>query len=92
MMQSQSSHSSRDSADMKRPKTAWGRFLEDYKKTVGGCEGIGKFNEIQKTASAMWKNMSQADKAVRHSLTNTTYLVTSNFLSSERSIGLNWKR
>lgn len=50
--------------EIKRPKTAWGLFLEEYKKTRCNVGGIGKFNELQKAASSLWKGMSTEEKAV----------------------------
>ncbi len=49
---------------MKRPKTAWGLYLEDFKQTCSLSGGFDRFNEIQKAASAKWKKMSAAEKQV----------------------------
>lgn len=57
------SESSGSTSDIKRPKTAWGLFLDEYKKSRGNTGGIEKFNELQKAASVEWKNMSHEEKA-----------------------------
>jgi hypothetical protein len=55
-------------ATTKRPKTAWALFLRDFRKNAvsefEGRSGIGKFNNLQKAASAKWKEMSDSEKAV----------------------------
>lgn len=51
-------------SEMKRPKTAWGLFLEEYKKNRSNVGGIEKFNELQKAASAQWKRMTPEEKEV----------------------------
>lgn len=53
-----------DSSDIKRPKSAWGLFLDEYKKKCGSRGGIEKFNELQKAASVEWKSLSAEEKAV----------------------------
>lgn len=54
-------------AAAKRPKTAWALFLRDFRKNAvsefEGRSGIGKFNNLQKAASAKWKEMSDSEKA-----------------------------
>ena len=59
-------------AAAKRPKTAWALFLRDFRKNAvsefEGRSGIGKFNNLQKAASAKWKEMSDSEKAVSSSL------------------------
>lgn len=63
--------------ELKRPKTAWGLFLEAYKKTRGKTGGIGRFNELQKEASSIWKGMSPEEKSPwieREKISNDEYV------------------
>lgn len=53
-----------NASTMKRPKTAWGLYLDEYKKTRSSVGGIGEFNELQKAASLLWKSMTPEEKEV----------------------------
>jgi hypothetical protein len=61
------------SGGVKRPKTAWGLFLDEYKKARGNSGGIEKFNMLQKAASLEWKAMAPEEKAVSKRRDTTIY-------------------